>query len=181
MERQVLIEWELLARDICLKKWLIEAIKEEIDAIENCEQHELEDFYGCGLRKYVDKLEELQVESERCEWDPLTDPRFKNHFSQQVITLIRLVDLTRRSGELVQSGSYLKQLLYHQAGTRLKEVEEKRQLETDKITTALYGTEERRQLATTNEISTIDKHYRDILIEEWTQEAQQRALENPER
>ena len=60
-------------------------------------------------------------------------------------------------------------------------MEEKRQLETDKITTALYGTEERRQLATTNEISTIDKHYRDILIEEWTQEAQQRALENPER
>ena len=125
MERQVLIEWELLARDICLKKWLIEAIEEEIDAIENCEPHELEDFYGYGLRKYVDKLEELQVESERCEWDPLTDPRFKNHFSQQVITLIRLVDLTRRSGELVQSGSYLKQLLYHQAGTRQKEVEEK--------------------------------------------------------
>ena len=178
---QVLIEWELLAKDICLKKWLIEAIEEEIDAIENCEPHELEDFYGYGLRKYVDKLEDLQLESERCQWDPLSDPRFTNHFSQQVITLIRLVDLTKRSGELVQSGSYLKQLLYHQAWTRLKEVEEKRQLETGKITTALYETEERRRLATTNVISTIDKHYRDILIEEWTRKAQQRALEDPER
>ena len=178
-QNQVLIEWELLASDICLKRWLIEAIEEEMDAIERCEPDELEDFY-C-LKNYADKLDNLQRESERCQWDLLVHPIFQNHFSLQVVTMIRLTDITKRSGELVQSGNYLKQLLYHQACTRKYQIEEKGQLMTDRINTALFGTEERRRLATTKAESTTDEHYRLILIEEWTRNALQRALEDPER
>lgn len=97
----MLIEREILANDISLKKWLIDTIQEEIDAIAGCAPDELEDFYEEFVVMYVDKSEILRSKSERRQWSQSEDTQIQNHYEQQVLTMVRITDITRRNGELV--------------------------------------------------------------------------------